>query len=533
MFKFKGLRDFHCSVASFSFFYVLFSILLFGRLFFQKLIEVNSSPLFVSAAMFIIFVIFFVVANLLFWKGVTKFWAILFVVLNVAALYFMQTYKVSINGDMLENVLETDTHEIEDLLSWRMLWVLPVYGILPVLLILKTKIEYKSFAKEVVTKLLILFGGLAVISAIVFPNYKNTAQFLRNNRSIRYYLLPSNYVGAVISVVKQEIRQNKKFVTIGEDAKLVPYWKNNGKKNLFVLVVGETARAKNFSLGGYERQTNEPLSKYVKDILYFSDFTTCGTSTAIAVPCMFSKNGRDGFKKGSGAYTENFLDIIKRQGYDVWWRENNSGCKNMCDRVETERLQCNGECFDEKLAEGLKAKAMSKSGNQFVVLHQMGSHGPTYYKRYPAQFQKYKPFCNTEFLDKCSEQEIINVYDNTIYYTSKVLADIIGELQGLSGQYNVVMVYLSDHGESLGESGIYLHAAPFFIAPDEQLKIPFLIWIPDAAADNLNIDKKCLQKQQHKGLSQDILFHSMLGLSGIKSSEYDEKLDIFASCKKQ
>lgn len=230
MFKFKGLRDFHCSVASFSFFYVLFSILLFGRLFFQKLIEVNSSPLFVSAAMFIIFVIFFVVANLLFWKGVTKFWAILFVVLNVAALYFMQTYKVSINGDMLENVLETDTHEIEDLLSWRMLWVLPVYGILPVWLILKTKIEYKSFAKEVVTKLLILLGGLAVISAIVFPNYKNTAQFLRNNRSIRYYLLPSNYVGAVISVVKQEIRQNKKFVTIGEDAKLVPYWKNNGKR---------------------------------------------------------------------------------------------------------------------------------------------------------------------------------------------------------------------------------------------------------------------------------------------------------------
>lgn len=513
--------------------YSLMTLVLYNEIFFKKVWSIYPGVLFISMMVLVSFLLLNIACALLFYKYTAKPAAILFTLVNAAVYYFMVVYNAAIDKVMLLNVLETDTGEAKALLSWGMAEIMLVFGILPSYLIYKTKIIYGSWKSELLKKLLIITMAFVVSAGIIGGGYKVTAQFMRNNKPIKYYLIPANYVGAIISVVK--IKMNEKpheLVKIAEDAVRVPYWQSNGKKNLFVFVVGETARAANFSLNGYEKDTNKPLEKFGKDVLSFRDVSSCGTSTAIALPCMFSKDGRGDFDKSESAYTENLLDVAEKGGYKVWWRGNVTGCKGLCSRVESEIL-CSAEtCYDEILLNGFKDKIRKENKDMFVVLHQLGSHGPTYYKRYPKSAEVFTPNCSTERLDKCSREEIMNVYDNTIYYTSENLAEVIENLQELGDAYNTMMLYVSDHGESLGENNIYLHAAPYAIAPEEQTHVPFILWMSESFKDSFNIDENCLQRQIDNRYSQDNIFHSFLGLMGIQTGIYNPNLDIFAACKK-
>ena len=165
-------------------------------------------------------------------------------------------------------------------------------------------------------------------------------------------------------------------------------------------------------------------------------------------------------------------------------------------------------------------------------MHQAGSHGPTYYKRYPQEFGIFKPVCNTEKLNECTKEEIVNTYDNTILYTSQNLADILALLQNDYPQYNSVLFYVSDHGESLGEYNVYLHSAPYVIAPKEQKHIPFFMWADDSTLSSLRIDKHCLNTAKNEAISQDSVFHTLLGIGGISAEEYKQQLDLANKCKK-
>ena len=200
--------------------------------------------------------------------------------------------------------------------------------------------------------------------------------------------------------------------------------------------------------------------------------------------------------------------------------------------MENEILCKRETCYDEILLTDFKERVRREDRDMFVILHQLGSHGPTYYKRYPKTAEKFVPNCGTERLDKCSREEIMNVYDNTIYYTSENLAAVIADLKALGGEYNTMMLYVSDHGESLGENNIYLHAAPYAIAPDEQIKVPLVLWFSDEFAEKFRLDRECLRAETGKEFSHDNIFHSFLGMMGIKSSVYNQDLDIFAKCRK-
>lgn len=529
--KLKKRYFIEMSPTCFGFFYSLLTVLLYNRIFFEKVYERYPSGLFV----FFTFVVFFLLMNaacaLLFWKYTAKPLAILFVMINSAVYYFMKVYNVAVDKVMLMNVLETDAGEVKSLLSFSMLTAVFLTGVLPAYLIYKTKIADESFRKEILKKILIITGTLLFVVGIIGAGYKETAQFARNNKAVKYYWVPVNYVGAAVSVAKKlRDMQPRELVQIGNDAVLTPYWKNNGKKNLFVFVVGETARAKNFSLNGYEKPTNEPLMPYEKELLSFSDVQSCGTSTAISLPCMFALNGRKKFDKNESAYTENLLDVMKKAGYAVRWRGNVTGCKGICSRVESE-IRCKKDtCFDDILQQGLEEKLRQNPQDSFIVLHQLGSHGPTYYKRYPENAARFSPICNTERLDKCSREEIVNVYDNTIYYTSQNLAETIDILKNLDDIYNTFLLYVSDHGESLGENNIYLHAAPYALAPDEQTRVPLVMWFSDDFARVFNLDRACLRQKSAGEFSHDYLFHSFLGLTGVKTSVYKPELDLFASC---
>lgn len=518
----------------FNAFYSLLTLILFNKIFFEKVWAVNPDVLFVSLMAAVLFLLLNVACALLFWRRTAKPLAIIFTFLNAFVFYFMFVYHTAVDKVMLLNVLETDVQEVKALLNWDLFLIVGLLGVLPSFLIYKTDIVFGSGRAEVVKKVAVVLSAVFVSAAVIGLGYKDAAQFLRNNKPLKYYLIPANYVGAVISVAKNKIREAgkpKETLKIGEDAALYPIWQDNGKKNLFVFVVGETARAANFSLNGYKKPTNAPLEKFGNDILSFRDVSSCGTSTAIALPCLFSHKGRKNFSKSQSYYTENLLDVAQRAGYKVWWRGNVTGCKGICSRVESEILCKEDTCYDDILAQGLKERLLKENKDMFVVLHQLGSHGPTYYKRYPETESVFTPNCGTERLDKCSREEILNVYDNTLHYTSKNLAEVIEILQSLKDQYNPVLLYISDHGESLGENNIYLHAAPYALAPKEQTHVPLVLWFDDEFAAKFKLDRECLRKKLGNNYSQDNIFHSFLGLMGIKTKVYDKNLDIFSDCR--
>jgi lipid A ethanolaminephosphotransferase len=226
----------------------------------------------------------------------------------------------------------------------------------------------------------------------------------------------------------------------------------------------------------------------------------------------------------------------------VLWRDNNTGCQGSCERIRYEDLAhhdnpeyCDdGNCIDEILLHNLQWVVdqvdSENDQDQLIILHQKGNHGPTYHRRYPKEFEVFKPVCNTNQLRSCTQEEIVNAYDNAILYSDYFLDKTIAFLKQNADHYNTAMVYISDHGESLGENNIYLHGLPYMIAPKEQKKVPFILWLSDHYQQTYGINTVCLANKSDKALSHDNFFSSMLGLLAIETAVHDSKLDIFEFC---
>ncbi len=456
--------------------------------------------------------------------------------LSAAANYAMFSLGIYIDADMYRNIIETNFRETADMVTLTAALWFGVTGLLPLFLLLICKISYRSGKKEIYLRLKLILGAIAVFCCLMPFTYKNYVTFTRNHSQIRKQVNTFNYMYAVGRYYEQSANSNRSFVVLDN----APVRKNISRENpkVLLLIVGETARAANFSLYGYERKTNPLLEK--QDIITFKDTFSCGTSTAVSLPCMFSHLPRKKFKTNNAKYTQNLVDLIAQSGCNVLWRENDDGCKGVCARVETEDMQksqnkkfySNGSCHDEILLNGLENKLNGINGDTVIVLHTIGSHGPAYYKRYPKEFDRFKPTCNTADLQNCRKEEIANTYDNTILYTDFIVSSAIDILKKFP-QYASALIYISDHGESLGENNFYLHGLPYSIAPNEQKKVPFVLWLSDRLKQNLPINRHCLQQNAEKGqFSHDNLFHSILGLLGIETAVYDKTADIFAGCQK-
>jgi lipid A ethanolaminephosphotransferase len=321
---------------------------------------------------------------------------------------------------------------------------------------------------------------------------------------------------------------------VGADAKRTAV--AHAKPLLTLLIVGETARADNFSLGGYARSTNPLLAQ--RDVLYFSNVHSCGTATAISLPCMFSDLPRSEFDLNAAKHRDTVLDIMQRAGLAITWVDNQSGCKDVCDRIPGENASqyaatpCNNdECLDDILLQVLDDKLATLMTDSMLVLHPMGSHGPTYYRRVPPDHVIFKPTCATERIETCTREQIVNAYDNSIAYTDYVLAGLIDRLKQHQDRLDSVLIYVSDHGESLGENGLYLHGEPYSIAPDYQKHVPMLMWFSEGAPTRLGIDLECMRAKQPQPLSHDDVAHTLLGLNGVMTSVYRPQLDLFYSCR--
>ncbi|MBU6952309.1 phosphoethanolamine transferase [Hahella sp. HN01] len=502
--------------------------------------EGSGGLMFMVSVVLFLLVIFNLFLSLFAFKYLFKPTLMFILVTASLAAYFMNAYGVMIDKTMIQNMMETDYRESMELMDpWLFVYVIAL-GVVPAALVAWIPIDYKRLPGELVNKLLAAVLAVVVIGAIAAAFYQSYASLFRNNRYIRDLIVPVNYIYSTSSYIRKLTPKTEvAFTTLGEDAARVELRKVSSdpqRKLVTVLVVGETARSQNFSLNGYGRETNPNLSK--EKVVSFDNFHSCGTATAVSVPCMFSRAGRSDFDGGMERYTENLLDVFKHAGVEVLWRDNNSGCKGVCDRVEFENLNSEqlagvcrlDECYDMVLLDRLRQKIESAKGDMLIVLHQKGSHGPAYYLRAPKSFQQYQPTCHYVQLQKCSQEEITNAYDNTILYTDYFLSQVIGLLKSVDGAADASMVYVSDHGESLGENNIYLHGLPYMIAPDEQTHVPFMVWMSERFEKRFNISSECLQAEASQNFTQDNLFDSMLGLMGVRTQVYEPKQDLFRPC---
>ena len=466
---------------------------------------------------------------------------VLLTLLMLAAVshYFMTQYGAVINTEMVQNVFETDSREALEYLNMNLATALALTGLLPMLLLGLVPVKGRTFPKQLTVNLASMAISVAAIGLVAYAFFPDYASLFRNDRQVRLLANPTSSIYSVMNYLHDRYsRDTSATITpTGSDVTKSPQWKKHLRHTLVVLVAGETARADSFSLDGYARLTNPLLVN--DDIINFTRVSSCGTATATSLPCMFSPLSRDDYSDAAGKGSESLLDVLQRAGISVVWRDNNSGCKGTCDRVEYENLshltlpeycKSDGECFDEVLLEGLHKLVKAHPGDLAVVLHQQGSHGPAYFQRVPEEFEKFTPSCHSSQLTACDRQTIINAYDNTILYTDWVLDKTIKLLQHEFADMDTALVYVSDHGESLGENNLYLHGAPYLVAPSQQTHVPMLAWISDNYRTDFSIDVECVRNEQRLPLSHDNFFHSVLGMLQLDTAVYNPDLDIFAPC---
>lgn len=459
--------------------------------------------------------------------------------ISAGVAYFMAQYGVLIDAGMFRNFAETNATEVRDLLSLKLFAYLGLLGVVPSWLLLKTPVEYRRWPRELLSKLIVGVASAAIIGVVALANYQGLSSLFRNHHELRLMLVPSNYIGASFGYLHEQLASAEQpFIKLGEDASRNPAWQTHARKSLTVLVVGESARAENFGILGYNRDTTPKLN-HEAGLIAFTDVHSCGTETAVSVPCMFSNMGRKGYDASKARNEEGLLDVLKRAGLEVIWRDNQSGCKGTCDRVTVQDVSnlkdpdlcANSECRDEILLQGLQHFIDTLDKDTVLVLHQMGSHGPEYFKRYPKEYEHFTPVCESNALNNCSRESIVNGYDNTLVYTDHVLSTLIDLLRANQDKVDTAMLYLSDHGESLGEYNLFLHGTPYMLAPEQQKHVAMLAWFSDNYQKSFSVDTHCLQLSRDKPLTQDNLFHSMLGLLEVSSQVYNPDLDMFANCR--
>lgn len=458
------------------------------------------------------------------------------IVATAVAVYSMQQYGIVFDVGMARNVLNTDFKEARELLTLGMLLKVSLLSAPPLIVLWRVRVRRRPWKTTLAIRSAAIVVALLIGGGAILVQYQALSALVRNRGEIRYMITPgavlANFVGAITA---DTAAANAPRIPIGLDAKITPA-PGAAKPILLVLVVGETARAANWGLNGYSRQTTPELATL--DVVNFPNVTSCGTSTETSLPCMFSPFGRRHYDEQKIRQHESLLHLLDHAGVSVLWRDNQSGCKDVCSELPTDRLDdsenpalCDGErCLDEILLDGLARKISSSPGPMVVVLHQLGNHGPAYYRRYPDTFRRFTPACETDDLARCSRAEIVNAYDNALLYTDHFLARAIALLKADSS-HDSVLVYASDHGESLGEGGLFLHGMPYFLAPSEQTKVPMTMWFSPGYVSDYGVDVGCMRRRASDPTSHDALFHSALGLIGVETTLYDASLDLVAPCR--
>lgn len=492
-------------------------------------------PLFIFLACWLVF-------TLLALPFVHKIIVPLLLVISASVSYNSIFLDVYFNRDMLTNVMQTTVSESSRLMTVPFIAWIVCLGVVPAVLYCRTKIIYRTWWRECLVRIgagcLSILGVLA-IAAIFYQDYASVG---RNNPTLKDLIVPSNFIGAGISKYKHWKRDNLPYQTLDTQVKQI---KTTPNRRVFVMIVGETTRAINWGLNGYARQTTPLLAKRGDSVINFHHVSSCNTFTAGSVPCMFSHMTRTEFNATRAEKQDNILDMMQRAGIKIVWLNNNSSCKGVCKntpyidvtKMNSPEFCKHGECLDNAMLPELdKVLNQIDQSNQdtLIVLHTIGSHGPTYYERYTPEYLQFTPTCDTNEINRCNNQELVNTYDNTILYVDQFINTVIARLEQHESWESAVM-FVSDHGESLGEKGVYLHSTPYEIAPKEQTTIPMIMWFSPTWLQNEKTNAGCLrQNAQAQTYSHDNVFSTLfsaMNLDKTQSQTYRADLDILAACR--
>ncbi|HTQ99966.1 MAG TPA: phosphoethanolamine--lipid A transferase [Candidatus Acidoferrum sp.] len=507
-------------------------VLFFNRSFFHNLHDLYGNDLhgflFMASLALMVFGFHVLLLCVLCFRYTTKAILSLLFVGGAAAAYFMGRFNIVVDATMLTNVFQTNPREAGDLLGTGLMLQLALMGVVPSLWLWRVRIYYPRWTRELRNRLLLMGGTIVLWLASALPFTADYASYFREHKLLRFYANPATFVYSGVRMTWDHFNAFDTSVrkTIGLEAKRMA---QGTRRNLVILVVGEAARADHFSLNGYGRKTNPLLA--AQDVISFTNVVSCGTATAYSVPCMFSLSDRTDFDLRDAATTENVLDVLKHAGVAVLWRDNNSDSKGVAKAVEFQDFQhsppntaCDVECRDVGMLDGLDDWiAAHPTGDIAIVLHQMGMHGPSYFKRYPPEYARFQPTCLTKQLEQCRPEEIVNSYDNAILYTDFFLSETINFLRK-HDDFATAMFYMSDHGESLGENGIYLHGMPFLLAPEAQKHVAALLWF----GPHYPVDRALLKQRIAHEYSHDEYFHTVLSLLQIATPEYNAAKDWLA-----
>lgn len=461
-----------------------------------------------------------------------QFTAVVFALIVAALSYFDQKMGVIFDKEMIRNiadtVIERNAAEAGELLSISLVVYVLFFSAPVIGFALWFKVRPEKWYIGLRNRFAVLALGIAVMGVALGVGFRDFSYFWREHRDQRVHAIPLFPVISFKQFVSRSLKQGETFVPFSDS---VHRFKVTKKPLLAVLVVGETARADHFSLNGYGRNTNPYLQ--TDDVVSFEHVTSCGTSTAYSVPCIFSLDSGSNYDPDSAANKFNVLDVLTKAGIDVEWIDANSGCKGVCRRIktinlaETDRPGLGDNIFDEELLPYLSQANPANGEDMLVVMHMLGSHGPSYSERYPDPFGKFIPFCTNAAPQECDNQAVVNAYDNSIAYTDYVLHEMIKVLEAKRHDFETVLVYVSDHGESLGENGVYLHGWPNAIAPVEQRAVPVIAWVSDEFMRDKGLSKADLTSRGTMELSHDAISHTLLGMFDVTTSVYDANLDIF------
>jgi lipid A ethanolaminephosphotransferase len=467
--------------------------------------------------------------------------AALLIVGTAFASHFMDRFGVYLDPPMLRNVLRTDTKEAGELFSWPLLPHLAWQAGLPLLALWRLRLVRRPWTRAAVVRAGALLVAAAVIVAAILAVFQPFSSLMRNQKDLRYLITPANYLWSLGSVLAADAKgAAAPRQAIGLDATQGPGWAQRTRPTVLVFVVGETARAANWGLSGYARQTTPALAA-TPDVINFAQVTSCGTNTEVSLPCMFAPVGRRAYDEGRIRGNESLLHVLAHAGLGVQWVDNQSGCKGVCEGLPTAFVKdwsppglcADGRCLDEGLLHGLQERLGQAQGGQVLFLHQLGNHGPSYFRRHPPAFGRFQPACEQDDLRQCSREQIVNAYDNALLYTDHLLATLIQRLKKASDQgVDTALIYVSDHGESLGENGVFLHGLPYTIAPDVQKQVPMVMWFSPGFAQGRGLDVQCLARRASQAAAHDHLFHIVLGLMDVRTALHEKAWDLSAECIK-
>ncbi|MDM0103304.1 sulfatase-like hydrolase/transferase [Variovorax sp. J22R24] len=469
------------------------------------------------------------------------------VLLAAVVQYYMLGYRVVVDPTMLSNALQSDASEVRDLLSWRLMVSVLLVTFLPGWFLWHVRVERISLLSQTWRNATLLLAATAAAACGALVMNRQLAPLMRNNAHLRYMMNPlATLYSAGALVIRPIFGHRRRFIPLTGVVALGPGYATQARPPLLVLVVGKGARADHFGLNGYARDTTPALA--ARHALSYRDVRSCGTSTLGSVPCMFSGLGKEGFEASKDDH-DNLLDVLQAAGLAVFWLGNQTGtCKGVCDRIPhatafdhldagTRRALCAGnECLDDVMLDGLDKRIENLAAGRrekgvVLVLHQIGSHGPDYYKRSSPDAKRFMPECRTNVLGQCSHSELMNGYDNSIAYTDRFLGGLIDWLQLKSKQFDTALLYIGDHGESLGEYGLFLHGVPYGFAPEAQKQVPMVTWFSSGMLRRTGLSLSCMESGLDVPLTHDNLYHAVLGLMDVQTASYIAGLDPLSSCR--